>query len=70
MPETVEEAVDRLMVILDDEQKDSITVMPEENLFSLHFSLGIASEMLLDGMNPGINYWPLAVLHILMMRLS
>jgi hypothetical protein len=42
MPETVEEAVDRLMVILDDEQKDSITVMPEENLFSLHFSLGIA----------------------------
>ena len=39
MPETVEEAVDRLMVILDDERKDSITVMPEENLFDLHFSL-------------------------------
>jgi hypothetical protein len=42
MPETVDEAVDRLMMILDDEQKDSITVMQKENLFNLHFSLGIA----------------------------
>ncbi|MDP1773018.1 MAG: hypothetical protein Q8L15_12100 [Methylobacter sp.] len=42
VPETVEEAVDRLMMILDDAQLNSITVMPEENLFTLHFSLGIA----------------------------
>ncbi len=42
MPETVDEAVDKLIVILDDEQKDSITVMQEEYLFNLHFSLGIA----------------------------
>jgi hypothetical protein len=42
MPETVDVAIDRLMIILEDEQKDSITVMQEENLFDLHFSLGIA----------------------------
>jgi hypothetical protein len=42
MPESVDEAVDRLMMILDDEQKNSITVMQEENLFNLHVSLGIA----------------------------
>jgi hypothetical protein len=30
------------MMILDDEQKDFIAIMQEENLFNLHFSLGIS----------------------------
>jgi hypothetical protein len=42
LPETVDEAVDRLMVILDGEQKIAIAVLPEEDLIDLHFRLGIA----------------------------
>ena len=41
LPSTVEEAVDRLMMILDDEQRISIAVMEEDELIDLHFSLGI-----------------------------
>jgi len=41
-PETVDEAVDRLMLILDGEQKLAIAVMREEDLIDLHFSLGMA----------------------------
>jgi hypothetical protein len=41
-PETVDEAVERLMVILDGEQKIAIAVMQEEDLGDLHFSLGLA----------------------------
>lgn len=42
LPDTVDEAVDRLMSILDDEQKATIAAMREENLINLHFGLGIA----------------------------
>lgn len=41
LPETVDEAVGRLMVILDSEQKISIANMPEDDLISLHFGLGV-----------------------------
>jgi hypothetical protein len=41
-PETVDEAVERLMMILDGEQKIAIAVMPKEDLINLHFGLGMA----------------------------
>jgi hypothetical protein len=41
-PETVDEAVERLMMILDGEQKLAIAVMQEEDLINLHFGLGMA----------------------------
>ncbi len=41
-PETVEEAVDRLMIILDGEQKIAIASMQENDLIDLHFTLGMA----------------------------
>jgi hypothetical protein len=41
-PETVDEAVERLMMILDGEQKLAIAVMQQEDLVDLHFSLGMA----------------------------
>jgi hypothetical protein len=41
-PETVDEAVDRLMSILDDKQKVTIAAMREEDLIGLHFGLGMA----------------------------
>ena len=42
LPETVDEAVDRLMIVLDDEQKIDIATLQEDELINLHFSLGIA----------------------------
>jgi hypothetical protein len=42
IPETVSEAVERLMMVLDSEQKATIAAMREEDLFNLHFSLGMA----------------------------
>lgn len=41
-PESLDEAVDRLMSILDDDQKAAIVGMREEDLIDLHFSLGMA----------------------------
>jgi hypothetical protein len=41
-PETVAEAVDRLIAILDDDQKATISAMREEDLIDLHFGLGMA----------------------------
>jgi hypothetical protein len=41
-PETVAEAVDRLMMVLDGEQKIALAVMPEGDLIDLHFTLGMA----------------------------
>jgi hypothetical protein len=41
-PETVDEAVDRLMVILEDEHKAVIASLREEDLIDLHFDLGLA----------------------------
>ena len=42
LPETIDEAVERLMMILEGEHKVSLAVMREEDLFNLHFSLGLA----------------------------
>ena len=39
-PETIDEAVSRLIVILSDREKEQIKALPEDELFSLHFSLG------------------------------
>ncbi|WAK04588.1 DUF6794 domain-containing protein [Methylobacter sp. YRD-M1] len=41
-PETVDEAVDRLIVILEDEHKAVIASLREEDLIDLHFDLGLA----------------------------
>ena len=41
-PETIDEAVDRLMMVLDDEHKAALAAMREEDLIDLHFSLGVA----------------------------
>jgi len=40
-PETVTEAVDRLLVVLSDDQKSEIAAMKEDDLISLHFGLGM-----------------------------
>ena len=37
-PETVIEAVNRLMMVLDGEQKIAIATLQEEDLIALHFS--------------------------------
>ena len=39
LPETVDEAVDRLMMVLDGEQKITIATLQEDDLINLHFSL-------------------------------
>ena len=42
LPETVDEVVDRLMMVLDDEQKIALATLQEDDLINLHFSLGMA----------------------------
>ena len=42
LPETAVEAVDKLMMVLDDEQKGLIATMEEDDLIDLYFSLGMA----------------------------
>jgi hypothetical protein len=42
LPETVDEAVERLMTVLEDEEKSEIRSMTEDDLIDLHFSLGMA----------------------------
>jgi hypothetical protein len=41
-PESVTDAVDFLMRILTDEQKNEISALREDELFDLHFTLGMA----------------------------
>jgi hypothetical protein len=41
-PETVAEAIDQLLMVLDSEQKATIAAMRQEDLVNLHFSLGMA----------------------------
>jgi hypothetical protein len=41
-PETVDEAFERLIAILDDDQKAAIAAMREEDLIDLHLGLGLA----------------------------
>lgn len=41
-PETVADAVDRLMTVLDSEHKLAIATLTEDDLIYLHFSLGMA----------------------------
>jgi len=40
-PETVDEAVDKLLLILSDEQKNEIRALKEDDLIDLHFGLGM-----------------------------
>lgn len=40
-PETVSEAVDRLLLVLSDVQKAEIAAMKEDDLVNLHFGLGM-----------------------------
>ena len=40
-PKTVDEAVTRLISVLDNEHKQAIAMMQEDDLINLHFSLGI-----------------------------
>lgn len=42
LPETVDEAVHRLMVVLEDEHKAVVASLREEDLIDLHFDLGLA----------------------------
>ena len=51
-PETVE-AVDRLMMVLDEEHKDALLAMPEEDLTDLHFSFGLAIRNAFKLYEPG-----------------
>ncbi len=41
-PETINDAVDLLMRILTTEQKNEIAALQEDELFDLHFTLGLA----------------------------
>ena len=42
LPETVDEVVDRLMMVMDDEQKIALATLQEDDLINLYFCLGIA----------------------------
>jgi hypothetical protein len=53
LPETVNEAVDRLMLILNGEQKIALAGMQEEDLSNLHFSLGMAIRNAFELHEPG-----------------
>lgn len=48
MPETVDEAVERLMTVLEDEEKNEIRSMTEDDLIDLHFSLAMAIRNAFD----------------------
>ena len=48
LPETVDEAVERLMTVLEDEHKAALAIMQEEDLVDLHFSLGMAIRNAFD----------------------
>ncbi len=52
-PETVDEAVDRLIMVLDDEHKDALVAMPEEDLTDLRFSFGLAIRKAFKLYEPG-----------------
>ena len=41
-PETVTEAIERLMTVLEGEHKIALAIMRKEDLVDLHFSLGMA----------------------------
>ena len=41
-PETVAEAIERLMTVLEDEYKVVLATMQEQDLIDLHFNLGMA----------------------------
>lgn len=42
MPTTIDEAVDRLLIILTDTELQEIRNLPKDQLISLHFGLGIS----------------------------
>ena len=48
LPETVDEAVERLLSVLEDEHKAVLAFMQEEDLIDLQFSLGLAIRNAFD----------------------
>ena len=42
MPTTIEEAVNRLLLTLTNDELQEVCATPKEDIFSLHFSLGIS----------------------------
>jgi hypothetical protein len=48
LPETVDEAVERLIFILEDEHKAALAIMQEKDLIDLHFGLGMAIRNAFD----------------------
>ena len=48
LPETIAEAVERLMSVLEDEHKAALAIMQEKDLIDLHFSLGMAIRNAFD----------------------
>jgi hypothetical protein len=48
LPETVDEAVDRLIYVLEEEHKAALAIMQEEDLLDFHFSLGMAIRNAFD----------------------
>jgi hypothetical protein len=42
LPETVDEAIDRLLLVLDKNQQSSLAAMQEQDLVELHFTLGMS----------------------------
>jgi hypothetical protein len=48
LPETLDEAVERLIFILEDEHKAALAIMQEKDLIDLHFSLGMAIRNAFD----------------------
>lgn len=42
LPETVDEAVELLVTVLDEETKNKISSLQEDELINMHFGLGIA----------------------------
>ncbi len=42
LPETVDDAIDRLMAVLESEHKTTIANLQEDDLIDLHYSLGMA----------------------------
>jgi len=52
-PETVADAVKRLMMILEGDHKVALATMSEEDLIDLHFSLGMAIQNAFGLHEPG-----------------
>ena len=57
-PETVADAVNRLLMAMEGEQKVVLAVMQEKDLINLRFSLGKGIRNAFRLHEPGVNCWP------------